>query len=158
MTSESAPRPWVAVAATGLAVVAAAFSATYAAGLRPTARAAATQNVKDEAHLHLTSTNGSLLIEEGQATGQIPGKVKASFEIEANVTSNFTIYVHGGSLGGRGNGRLHSTGPNSSFGGSLRIIGGSGRYKNAHGSGEFYGLINRKTYAVTIQTSGKLTY
>jgi hypothetical protein len=158
MTSESAPRRWIVIAATGLALAAAALSATYAAGIRPAARTSATQNVNDEAHLHLTRTNGSLLIEEGQATGQIPGKVKASFEIESTVTSNFTIYAHGGSLNGRGKGTLHSTGPNSSFGGSLKITGGTGRYKHAHGSGGFYGVINRKTYAATVQTTGKLAY
>ena len=157
MTSESASWRRIAVAATGLALVAATLSAT-AAGIRPTARPAATQNVKDEAHLHLTGTNGSLLIEEGQATGQIPGKVKASFEIESTVTSNFTIYAHGGSISGRGKGTLHSTGPNSSFDGSLKITGGTGRYKHAHGSGGFYGVINRKTYAATVQTTGKLSY
>jgi hypothetical protein len=150
-------RHWIAVAATGLALAAAALSTT-AAGFRPTGHTSATQNVKDEAHLHLTGTNGSLLIEEGQATGQIPGKVKASFEIEASVTSNFWIYTRDGSISGQGKGTLHSTGPNSSFGGSLKITGGSGRYKHAHGSGGFYGLLNRKTYAVTVQTSGKLTY
>ena len=93
MTNESIPRHWIAVAATCLALVAASLSAAYAAGLGPTARASATQSVKDEAHLHLTGTNGSLLIEEGQATGQVPGKVKASFELESSVTSNFTIYA-----------------------------------------------------------------
>ncbi len=158
MTSKSAPWRWIAVAAAGLALAVAALSATYAAGIRPIARTAGTQNVKDEAHLHLTGTNGSLLIEEGQATGLIPGKVKASFEIESAVTSNFTIYAHGGSINGRGKGTLHSTGPNSSFGGSLRITGGTGRYKHAHGSGGFYGVINRKTDAVTVQTSGQLAY
>ncbi|HXB63709.1 MAG TPA: autotransporter [Solirubrobacteraceae bacterium] len=145
-------------AATTLAAILAlaALSAAYAADPQPAARSAATQNVKDEAHLHLTHTNGSLLIEEGQATGQIPGKIKASFEIEANVTSSFTIYARGGSLSGRGKGRLHTTGPNSSFGGTLKITGGTGRYKHAHGTGGFYGVINRKTYAVTVQTTGRL--
>ncbi len=157
MTSKSAPWRRIAVAATGLALAATALSAT-AAGIRPTARAAATKNVKDEAHLHLTGTNGALLIEEGQATGQIPGKVKASFEIESAVTANFTIYAHGGSLSGRSKGALHSTGPNSSFDGALKITGGTGRYKHAHGSGGFSGVINRKTYAATVQTTGKLSY
>ncbi len=146
------------VAATGLALAAATLSAAYAAGIRPTARAATTQNVKDEAHLHLTNTNGSLLIEEGQATGQIPGKVKANFEIESAVTANFTIYAHGGTLSGRGKGALHSTGPNSSFAGALKITGGTGRYKHAHGNGGFSGVINRKTYAATVKTTGKLVY
>jgi hypothetical protein len=157
MTSEPVRRPIMLAVAT-LVLAAAILSTAYASGTQPAAREAATQNVKDEAHLHLTGTNGSLLIEEGQATGQIPGKVKASFEIESTVTANFTIYAHGGSLSGRGKGTLHSTGPNSSFDGALKITGGTGRYKHAHGSGGFSGTINRKTYAATVQTTGKLSY
>jgi hypothetical protein len=152
-------RRWIAAAAAALALGAAAFSAAYASGTRPTARAASTMSVQDEAHLQLTGSNGSLLVEEGPATGQIPGKVKASFTVAATVTSTFTIYArNGGTISGRGSGTLHSTGLYSSFGGALKITGGSGRYKHAHGSGGFYGAINRKTYAVTVQTTGKLSY
>ena len=42
--------------------------------------------------------------------------------------------------------------------GSLKVTGGTGRYKHAHGSGGLYGAINRKTDALTVQTTGKLSY
>jgi hypothetical protein len=151
------PRSMV-LAALGLMLLAVALPASHAFGIAPPVGMSATMSVKDEAHLRLTKTNGSLLIEEGQATGQIPGKVKASFEVETNVTSDFTIYAHNGSINGHGHGILHPTGVNSSFGGSLKITGGTGRYEHAHGSGGFYGVINRKTYAIIVQTTGKLSY
>lgn len=162
MTSQRvfAPR-WIATIATGLLLVAATLYVAHASGTSspPTANAAHVIDAKDQAHLHLTSTNGSLLIEEGPVTGAIPGTVKANFTIAANVTSTFTIYARsGGSITGQGSGALHSTGTTSSFGGSLKVTGGSGRYKHAHGTGGFSGQINRKTFAVTVQTSGKLSY
>lgn len=144
----------------GLALGATTLSTAYASGLGAplAARAAHTLNVTDEAHLHLAGTNGSLLLEEGPATGAIPGTVRASFIVAANVTATFTIYAHGGSLSGKGTGALHSTGLYSSFGGSLKVTGGTGRYKHAHGNGGLYGAINRKTDELTVQTTGKLSY
>jgi hypothetical protein len=150
-------RRWtVAAAAAGLLF--AATTLAPADAYRPQASAAHVLNAKDEAHLHLTGTNGSLLREEGLATGEIPGTVKASFIIAANVTATFTIYTHGGSISGHGTGTLHSTGLYSSFGGALKLAGGTGRYKHAHGSGGLYGVINRKTDALTVQTVGRLVY
>jgi hypothetical protein len=152
---------WVVAAATGLVLGATTLSAAaHASGLetRLAARTAHVLSVKDEAHLHLTSTNGSLLMEEGPAIGVIPGTVKASFIVATDVTATFTIYAHGGSINGRGTGALHSTGLYSSFGGSLKVTGGTGRYKHAHGNGGLYGVINRKTDALTVQTTGELSY
>ena len=45
-----------------------------------------------------------------------------------------------------------------SFGGTLTVTHGTGRYAHAHGQGGFYGTIDRKNYAVTIQTTGTLYY
>jgi hypothetical protein len=123
------------------------------------ANAAATVNVKDEGHLHLVDSSGSELAEEGPVSGTIPGKVKVSFNIGATITAKFTIYAKsGGSINGHGGGSLHSTSTISSFGGSLTVTGGSGRYAHAHGSGKLYGSINRKTDALTVTTVGELHY
>lgn len=146
------------VAAASLALSATILSAAYASGIKPTASTAATLNAKDEAHLHLTHTNGSLLVEEGPATGTIPGKVKANFTVAANITANVTIYTHNGSITGHGTGALRGAGLYQSFGGTLKVTGGSERYKHAHGSAGFYGAINRRTDAMTVQTTGKLAY
>ncbi len=116
-------------------------------------------NVSDEAHLHLTGTSGEELEEEGQTTGALPGKVRARFVVGSSVTGSFTFYPSGGgSITGHGSARLHSTGTNASFGGTLNVSHGSGRYAHAHGSGGFYGTVNRRTDAITVKTTGRLSY
>ena len=123
----------------------------------PIARAARTLNVTDEAHLHLTGTAGSLLLEEGPATGAFAGTVKVRFKVEASVSGSFTIYPRGGgSISGQGSAQLHSTGAYASFGGSMSVSHGTGRY--AHGRGGFYGTVNRNNDALVIQTTGRLAY
>jgi hypothetical protein len=123
------------------------------------ARAAHSVNVTDEAHLHMTHSDGSALSEEGPAKGALPGTVRVSFRIGATVSGSFTIYPRGGgSISGRGSGAVRSAGTYASFGGSMSATGGTGRYVHAHGHGGFYGVVNRRTDAVTIQTTGTLSY
>jgi hypothetical protein len=125
----------------------------------PVAGAAHVMNVKDEGHLHSVRSSGAELVEEGPVSGTIPGKVKVSFNIGATISAKFTIYANGGgSISGHGGGALHSTSVYSTFGGSLTVTGGSGRYAHAHGNGTLSGAINRKTYALTVQAVGKLYY
>lgn len=125
----------------------------------PVARAAGKLEVRDESHMHLVHESGSLLLEEGAATGTLPGSVKVRFDVGATVTAYFTIYAHGGgSITGHGKGQLHSTGAYATFGGTLWVTGGSGRFAHAHGTGGLYGAINRHTDALTVQTIGTLYY
>lgn len=146
-----------AVTAVGLVCGGTALAA-HKPGL-PVARAAGTLNVRDESRMHLVRESGSLLLEEGAATGTVPGSVKVRFQVGATVTAYFTIYARGGgSISGHGKGTLRSTGTYATFGGTLSVTGGTGRYAHAHGSGGLYGAINRRTYALTVQTIGKLTY
>jgi hypothetical protein len=124
-------------------------------------RAAHTLNVKDEGRLHLVSSSGSNLIEEGPISGTIPGRVRVSFNVGPTVYASFTIYVQsGGSISGRGHGALHSTSAYSTFGGALSVTHGTGRYTHASGTGDLYGAINRKSssYPMTVQTVGELHY
>jgi hypothetical protein len=124
------------------------------------ARAARTLNVADEAHLHLVNTAGELLEEEGPATGALPGKVHVRFTVAASVTGTFVFYPRGGgSITGHGSARLHSTGTYSSFGGTLPVSHGTGRYAHVHGSGGLYGTVNRRANdALVVQTTGELSY
>lgn len=125
----------------------------------PPANAARTLNVSDEAHLHLTNTEGEQLDEEGPAMGALPGTVRVRLNIGATVTATFTIYPHGGgSISGHGSARLHSTGTYASFGGTLTVSHGTGRYAHAHGSGGLYGVVDRHGDALTVQTTGRLSY
>jgi hypothetical protein len=149
-------RPALVLAAALLAPAAAWASAPEPAHVR--AQAARTLNVTDTAHLRYRGTSGSSLIEEGTASGGLPGTVKVHFNVGASVSATFTISTPRGTLVGHGSGSLHSSGLYASFGGSMVVTSGTGRYRHAHGRGGFYGVINRKTYALTVQTTGKLSY
>jgi hypothetical protein len=150
------------VVATAIVALGAAAPRIATQALASPSRKAVTAHsvsVKDEGHLHLAGTNGSLLLEEGAVSGSIPGTVKVRFNVGATVTGSFTIYARGGgSINGRGSGRLSSTSTSSSFGGTLTVTGGTGRYRHAHGNGGLYGTINRKTDAMIVQTTGNLYY
>jgi hypothetical protein len=136
-----------------------ALGTSHAAGASAGARMAHVVSVQDEGHLHSVRESGSDLTEEGPVAGTIPGRVKVNFNIGPTVSASFTIYASGGgSISGRGKGALHSTSKYATFGGTLTVTGGTGRYAHAHGSGGLYGAINRKTYALTVQTVGKLYY
>jgi hypothetical protein len=129
-----------------------------AAILTPAALASAhTLAANDEAHLHLLHASGSTLTEEGHATGTIPGTIKANFDVQATITSTFTIYTRNGSITGRGTGTLHSNGTYSSFGGSLTATSGTGRYKHINGKGGFYGTVDRNNLAIVVQTICQLS-
>jgi hypothetical protein len=120
---------------------------------------ARTLNASDEAHLHVVNASGSLLIEEGPASGGLPGKVKVRFNVSSTVSGTFTLYPRsGGSITGHAKATLHSTGTYASFAGSLTITGGTGRYTHAHGTGGLYGTVNRHNDAIVVQTTGKLHY
>jgi hypothetical protein len=153
--------------AVGTSVAGAAGGVAHGVAVAGTARASAggraahTLSVKDEGHLHMVSNSGSNLVEEGPVSGTIPGTVRVNFNIGPTVYASFTIYVHGGgSISGSGHGTLHSTGAYSTFGGSLSVTHGTGRYAHAHGTGGLYGAINRRssTYPMTVQTTGTLHY
>jgi hypothetical protein len=122
------------------------------------ARAARVLSVNDAAHMHLISSGGNTLIEEGQATGSLPGRVRAHLSIgPSTVKSSFTIYLHGGSISGRGVARLNvGHGAYASFGGSLTVTHGSGRYAHVYGSGGLYGTINRNNDNAVVQVVGNL--
>lgn len=148
----------MALAVAGCAAL--AGGAALADGRAPSARAAQSLNVRDEGHLHLAGhPEGSAIVEEGAVRGTLPGTVKVRFNVGPTVTASFTIYPRGGgSISGHGSGELHSTSVYATFGGSLSVTSGTGRYRHASGRGGLYGAINRHTDAVTVQTIGRLSY
>jgi hypothetical protein len=129
-----------------------------ALGAAPAARTASTLNITDTAKLHYTGGSGSLLHESGAATGTLPGSMKAECNIGAVLTTNFTIYAAGGTIKGHGTATPHGSGTYESFAGTLIATGGTGRYAHAHGRAGLYGTFDRRSYALTVQTTGKLSY
>jgi hypothetical protein len=122
------------------------------------AHTARTLNVTDTAHLRYISHSGSLLYEEGATSGTLPGSMRAHCNIGATVTANFTIYTHGGTITGHGTATPHGSGINESFAGSFLVTGGTGQYAHAHGHAGLSGTFDRRTYALTVQTTGRLSY
>lgn len=155
-------RPATAGATSVLAtIVACAGIAAPAVGSKATAHAARTLNVRDEGHLRFIKGSGSQLIDEGRATGTFPGWVKVRFTYngEPTVSAQFTIYGSGGTISARGSGRLSSPVSSSpSFRGHMAATAGTGRYAHVHGSGEMFGVFYRRSYGLTVQAIGKLSY
>ncbi len=123
------------------------------------ARAAARSvRVDDSGHLHLLKAIGPTLLEEGPVSGTLPGQARVRLVIGPSVTASFSIRLQGGTIYGRGGATLHSSGRYTSFGGWLTVSHGTGRYAHAHGSGRLYGVIDRHTDALQVQTTGRLSY
>jgi hypothetical protein len=122
------------------------------------ARSARVLKATDTAHLHYTSASGSILQEEGKATGSLPGSMHVRLDLGTTFTGTFKIYAAGGSIEGRGIAKPHGSGIYESFAGTLTVTHGTGRYAHAHGKGGLYGTFNRNSYALVVKTTGSLTY
>lgn len=141
-------------------VLGSSVSAPVRAEAAPAAHAAHSLKTADTARLTYNEehSQGSWLYEEGSALGTFPGSMRANCNITAVLTATFTIYVHGGSISGHAHAAVHGSGLYQSFGGYLEATGGTGKYAHAHGRGGFYGVLNRNTYNMTVQTTGTLSY
>jgi hypothetical protein len=124
----------------------------------PSAHAARTLDGTDTAHLHLVHQRETVVFEEGAAGGAIPGHMRAQLEVGSVFTGTCTISTGAGTITGHGRATPHGSGRYQSFSGTLTITGGSGRYAHAHGQTGLYGTFDRRTFALVIQTSGRISY
>jgi hypothetical protein len=122
------------------------------------ARATRALRAHDMASLHYISASGSTLYEVGSASGTLPGSMRVHMQLSARFTGSFVIYAHGGSIVGNGSATPHGSGTYESFAGTLSVTSGTGRFWHAHGTAKLYGVFNRKSYSLTIQTAGTLYY
>jgi hypothetical protein len=148
-----------------IAVIAALALALGAGGVSsaaPSAHAAKrkTLNLSGTATLHLTRKSGNVIYERGTATGTLPGTVTARFVTGiTKVTGTVTFHPYsGGSLTLSAVGYPQSASTVTRFTGSVAVLKGSGRFKKALGSGTCSGSANRRTWAVTVHASARITY
>lgn len=151
----SRPSRWSSAALAGAVVL---LAGAQGAGALEPARVARSEHLTLTAHLHYVTAKGSYLLEEGSASGLLAGTVRARIRITAGIAGSFTFFPRGGSINGRGAGVLHESGTYVSFGGTLKVLGGTGRYAHASGSGGLYGVYDRHTLGLTIETTGSLSY
>ena len=131
-------------------------------GLQPAlVQAAHTTNVRDEGSLRFASDEATQIVDEGSLSGTLPGSGRVYFTYNGspNVSARFTIHAHVGNVYGSAKCRLNNpNSPTPSFRGALAVVGGSGRYAHAHGSGELFGVFHRRGYTLVVQAIGKLSY
>jgi hypothetical protein len=159
-------RQWRDLAASGAALLvlasgsATALESAWASGTTAARSVTAARALRatDRAALHYVSASGSLLFEEGHASGTLAGRMKVHLLVGAVLRGNFTIYLRRGSIQGRGEGVPHGSGVYESFAGWLVVTGGTGRYRHARGRARLYGTFNRNTYALLVQTTGTLGF
>lgn len=117
--------------------------------------------VHEHVALKLVKRTGSTKFEHaGRATGTVSGSVRSQITLTHSVVlrGTVTITTDHGRLRLKIDGRARSIGLRSRFSGSASIAGGSGRYAHARGSGTFSGVVNRSTWAATINASGSFSY
>jgi hypothetical protein len=124
------------------------------------ARTARALRATDSAKLHClqNKSSGSRLFEEGAVTGTLPGNMHLYANIGPTLTATFTIFTSHGTIVGHASATPHGSGRYESFGGTLTATGGTGQYRHAHGHGGFFGVLDRHTYNMTVQTTGTLSY
>jgi hypothetical protein len=146
--------------AAGLLAAVAVFGASGASARPAKAVAARTVNLNESGNLRLTSHHGLTLNEQGTASGTIKGSIYIHLNVSSTnrVTAEVSIYPKGGSLTGNGSANYSVTGANATFSGTLNITRGTGSYSHARASGlRFTGTIARRTDAVTVHVSGRLS-
>ncbi|HXP99888.1 MAG TPA: hypothetical protein VN845_07470 [Solirubrobacteraceae bacterium] len=158
------PRRWLALFATLFAGCAMLMSPVESYSSEPAARrldighAARSLNATSAGHLHLVRAEGSQLFEEGPVTGAVVGSMRAMLNTGAIFSGTFTTRTSAGSIDGRGRATPHGSGRYQSFSGTFVVTGGSGRYSRISGHGGLYGVFDRRSDSVVIQTTGKLSF
>ncbi|WP_324911034.1 autotransporter [Baekduia sp.] len=135
----------------------AAAAAALAAGATVAARAAAP--AREHVSLSLVRKSGTDFRHQGTATGVVPGRVTSRIRLRAlSLSGTVTIRAKRGTVQLRIDGTTRSGGVRSRFEGSAILTAGTGRYAKAKGRGTFTGVVNRRTWAATIDAQGSLTY
>jgi hypothetical protein len=131
---------------------------SYSSDHHAAAHAARSLNATTIAHLHLVKAEGSELFEEGTVSGALRGSMQAELKTGAIYTGRFTTRTHDGSIKGHGTATPHGSGRYHSFRGTFVVTGGTGRYSHVSGHAGLYGVFDRRSDSVTVQTTGKLSY
>ncbi|HTZ85391.1 MAG TPA: autotransporter [Solirubrobacteraceae bacterium] len=155
----------LAYAGVGLAFATVLFSLACGSAIGrpspPLATAARTTTLNETGHLHLIRKHDFTLYERGSASGTVAGtiNVRLTAVSSSRVTVDVSISPPGGSISGSGSGSYRRSGTVANFSGSMSFGAGTGKYKNARGSGlSFSGSIQEsRSDAITVYVHGKVS-
>jgi hypothetical protein len=145
----------------GLLVAGAGACWPAASGLAAAPSHAAAKPMKEHVTLTLVKRTGSTRFDHrGRASGTVAGSVRSKIVLTHAVVLNGTVTVTtpAGKLRMKVSGRARSLELRTRFNGTATVVGGTGRYAHATGKGTFTGVINRGTWAATIDADGSLSY
>ena len=129
-----------------------------AAPASPTAHATGKLSATEHVSLTLVEKTGTSFRHKGRATGTIAGSVTSKIALTSlSISGTMVVHAHGGTLRMKVSGTARSGGLRSKFDGSATMTGGTGRYARARGKGTFTGVVNRRTWAATLDAHGSLT-
>jgi hypothetical protein len=134
-------------------------TAATAGGLWVGGASARTVKATEHVRLTLVTKSGSKFQHKGRATGTVGGSVRSRITLDSlSIAGTVTIVTPGGTLNVRIRGTARSGGLLARFEGTATMAGGTKRYAKARGNGRFTGVVNRSTWAATIDASGSLSY
>lgn len=145
------------VGAAGSFSPAATASHAVTTATEPSAHAARTLFLYENASLRLIHTNNeTTLSERGYAHGTFNAALTSFLTVSAeHVNAIFTIYPRGGSITGKASAKFIVRGHTGYYGGTLAITRGTGAYKHASGTKiGISGTINRISFALTVKAHG----
>jgi hypothetical protein len=133
-------------------------AAALAAG--PATSPAATVPKQEHITLTLVKRSGTKVTHTGRATGPVGGRVRSTSRLQRRVVwrGKMIIATKSGTLRLTIDARAQSLARRSPFIGIATITGGTKRYAHARGFAPFKAVVNRSTWAVTIDTSGPFNY
>jgi hypothetical protein len=122
--------------------------------------AAAPHKVTEHVTLKLVKRTGRTKFEHrGRATGTAAGTVHSRITLRQSMIMDGTVTIatSRGKLTLKVHGRARSLELRTRFDGTAKITDGTGHYANARGAGSFKGIVNRSTWAATLDASGSYT-
>jgi hypothetical protein len=132
---------------------------TGSAPAEPTAHTTRKVAATEHVTLTLVKKTGTKFQHKGKATGTVAGSVSSQITLTSlSIKGTVTVRAKGGTLRLRVSGTARSGGLRAKFDGRATMDGGTGRYAKARGSGTFAGVVNRRTWAATLDAHGSMTY
>jgi hypothetical protein len=144
--------------AAGIAGAALWVGGAGSAPAEPVAETARTVPAIEHVALTLVKKTGTNFQHKGRATGTVAGSVTSRIKLTSlSIAGTVTVRAKGGTLRLNVRGTARSGGLRSKFDGTATMTGGTGRYAGARGKGTFAGVVNRRTWAATLDARGSLT-